>query len=186
MTALEHLSNDLNPDAFTCLAIVETPAGSHAKFAYDPESGLFQLGKLLPVGLAFPFDFGFIPSTLGGDGDPLDVLVLPEVQLPVGCLAKVKLIGVMEAEQRKGSKRARRNDRIIARLVESRMFPGVDDISQLGDSVVEELGVFFRTYKNARGQSYDVLNVGGPERAVEIIDLGMEAFEARESGRGAG
>ena len=63
MTALEQLSNNLDPVARTCRGIIETPAGSHAKFAYDPESGLFQLGKLLPMGLTFTLDFGFIPST---------------------------------------------------------------------------------------------------------------------------
>ena len=178
MIALEQLANDLNPEAYTCRAIVETPAGSHAKFAYDPESSLFQLGKLLPTGLAFPFDFGFIPSTLGGDGDPLDVLVLPEVELPVGCLVKVQLLGVMIAEQRKPGKKAKRNDRVVARVVESRVFAGVHDITELGESFVNELGVFFQTYKAARGQSYDVLGIGGPDRAVQIIREAMGAFEA--------
>jgi inorganic pyrophosphatase len=178
MTALEQLSNNLDPVARTCRGIIETPAGSHAKFAYDPESGLFQLGKLLPMGLTFTLDFGFIPSTLGGDGDPLDVLVLPEVHLPVGCLVELKLLGVMEAEQRKPNKRAKRNDRLITRLAGSRMFPGIEDIAQIGNSVVDELGIFFKTYKAARGQSYDVLNIGGPQRAVEIVQQGMEALAA--------
>ena len=179
MIALEQLDNELDAAAFTCRAIVETPAGSHAKFAYDPESGLFQLGKLLPVGLAFPLDFGFIPSTLGGDGDPLDVLVMPEVVLPVGCLVDVRLLGVMEAEQRKAGKRAKRNDRVIVRLVESRLFRGIEQLSQLGQPLADELAIFFQTYKALRGQAYDILNVGGPERAVEIIREGAARFDAR-------
>jgi inorganic pyrophosphatase len=183
MIALEHLDNLLDPVARTCMAIVETPAGSHAKFAYDPKSTLFKLGKLLPVGLAFPFDFGFIPSTLGGDGDPIDILVLPEVDLPVGCLAEVKLLGIMEAEQRRPNKKPKRNDRVIARIVASRIFPGLDHVGQLGSTVVDELGVFFHTYKASRGQSYDVLNVGGPDRAVQLIQEGMQAFQDREAAR---
>ena len=59
-----------------CKVIIETPKGRRNKFDYDPDYQLFALGGLLPEGLAFPFDFGFIPSTLGDDGDPLDVMVL--------------------------------------------------------------------------------------------------------------
>ena len=181
MRALEQLAHELNAEALTCRAIIETPAGSPAKFAYDLESGLFQLGKMLPLGLAFPVDFGFIPSTLGGDGDPLDILVLPEVHLPVGTLLDVRLLGIMEAEQRKTNKRPKRNDRIIARLTESRLYPGIDDLSQLGRAFIDELAVFFQTYKALRGQTYEILNVGGPERAVGIIREGERRFQGQQA-----
>jgi inorganic pyrophosphatase len=110
-------------------------------------------------------------------------LVLPEVDLPVGCLAEVKLLGIMEAEQRRPNKKPKRNDRVIARIVASRIFPGLDHVGQLGSTVVDELGVFFHTYKASRGQSYDVLNVGGPDRAVQLIQEGMQAFQDREAAR---
>lgn len=181
MRALEQLANELEPEAFTCRAIIETPCGSPAKFAYDLESGLFQLGKMLPLGLAFPVDFGFIPSTLGGDDDPLDILVLPEVHLPVGTLLDVRLLGIVEAEQRKPNKRPKRNDRIIARLTESRLYPGIDDLSQLGKAFVDELAIFFQTYKALRGQSYEILNVGGPERAIIMIREGERRFEGQQA-----
>ena len=51
--------------------VIETPKGSRNKYNYDEATGLFKLGGVLPAGAAFPFDFGFVPSTLGGDGDPL-------------------------------------------------------------------------------------------------------------------
>jgi inorganic pyrophosphatase len=54
-------------------AIVETPKCSRVKYAYSPESGLFRLKRAMPEGMAFPFNYGFIPSTLGKDGDPLDM-----------------------------------------------------------------------------------------------------------------
>ena len=57
--------------------IIETPRGSRNKYKFDPESGLFRFRKVLPLGAVYPFDFGFVPSTRGGDGDPLDVLVWP-------------------------------------------------------------------------------------------------------------
>ena len=61
--------------------VVETPRGSRTKFAYDPETGLFLAKKLLAMGFAFPFSFGFLPSTKAQDGDPLDVLPLTEAEL---------------------------------------------------------------------------------------------------------
>ena len=65
-----------DPDTHDLNVIIETPKGSRNKYTYDEPRGLFKLGGVLPAGASFPFDFGFVPSTVGGDGDPLDVLVL--------------------------------------------------------------------------------------------------------------
>jgi inorganic pyrophosphatase len=73
MADLTTLSNSLEPKTCICAAIIETPKVCRNKFDYDPESNLFKLGGLLPEGMMFPFDFGFVPSTLGDDGDPLDI-----------------------------------------------------------------------------------------------------------------
>lgn len=170
MIPLEQLPHDLDHTALTCQAVVEAPAGSRVKVYYDPESHRFRIGKFLPLGLVFPLDFAFVPSTLGGDDDPLDLLILPEAPLPVGCIVKVRLLGVLEVEQRKANKRPKRNDRVIARLTESRLFGEVQDLDQLGPRFVSELGVFFETYKRLRGQSHEVVRVGGPERAAELIE----------------
>jgi inorganic pyrophosphatase len=168
--SLTDLPHDLDRQALTCRAIVETPHGLRAKFIYDEETRLFALGKLLPVGLAFPVDFGFVPSTLGGDGDPIDLLILAEAELPVGCLVTVRLLGSMEVEQWRDGEPRVRNDRLIARLAESRAFAAVERTEQLGEGFADELDTFFRTYKEARGQQFEVLAIGGPERAVELIE----------------
>src|ERR1700723_3866498 len=99
MANLSSLPNQLDTKTNVCRAIIETPKGSRNKFDYDSDSGLFQLGGLLPEGMMFPFDFGFIPSTLGQDGDPLDVMVLMDAPAHVGCLLGVRIIGVITAEQ---------------------------------------------------------------------------------------
>src|SRR5262245_29594058 len=99
--------------------IVETPKGSHTKFKYDEEHGLFMFDKTLPIGQTFPFDFGFLPSTRGDDGDPLDVLVLTDEPTFVGCLIHGKLLGVIEAEQTENGK-TERNDRLIAVPIEAK------------------------------------------------------------------
>ena len=170
MASLIDLPHELDRKALTCRAIVETPHGSRAKFVFDLDSGLFKLGKLLPAGLAFPLDFGFVPSTLAGDGDPLDLLILAEAELPVGCLVTVRLLGSMEVEQWKAGEDKVRNDRLITRIAESRMFAGIDRLDQLGRGFTDELTEFFQTYKRLRGQEMQVLAIGGPERAVELID----------------
>jgi inorganic pyrophosphatase len=67
--------------------VIETPRGSRSKYSYDPECDCMQLSTVLPEGMVFPYDFGFIPSTLGEDGDPLDILVLMEASVIPGCCA---------------------------------------------------------------------------------------------------
>ena len=177
---LESLPHELDRSKMTCQAIVEAPAGSRVKVYYDPESHRFRIGKFLPLGMVFPLDFAFVPSTLAGDGDPFDLLILPEASLPVGSIVTVRILGILEAEQFKPNKKPRRNDRVIARLVESRLFAKVEHINELGERFVEELSTFFGTYKRLRGQTYNVLAVGGPDRAADLIQEGAGAYE-RES-----
>src|SRR6266446_6232042 len=112
MPDLSSLSPQLDAKKSTCRAIIETPKGCRNKFDYDRDSGLFMLGGLLPEGMMFPFDFGFIPSTLGEDGDPLDILVLMDAPAHVGCLIEVRIIGIIEAEQSENGK-TESNDRLL-------------------------------------------------------------------------
>src|SRR4030095_8345221 len=93
--------------------IIETPKGSRNKFKYDPVSRMFKLSKVLPEGMVFPYDFGFVPLTKGDDGDRLDVLVLMDEPTFPGCLLECKLVGVLEAEQEE-KKKKKRNPRLIA------------------------------------------------------------------------
>jgi len=109
--------------------IIDTTKGSRNKYAYDSARRVFFLKSLLSLGTAFPFDFGFIPSTLGGDGDPLDSLVLMEKESFVGCLIGVRVIGVIEAEQTKDGK-ATRNDRLITAAVHSLIYQETQSIEQ--------------------------------------------------------
>jgi inorganic pyrophosphatase len=105
-------SGDLN-------VIIETPKGSRNKFNYDEEHQLFKLGGVLPAGAVFPYDFGFLPNTVGGDGDPLDVLVLMDEPAFAGCLVPARLVGVIEAEQTERDGETIRNDRLIATFAPS-------------------------------------------------------------------
>jgi len=89
--------------------VVETPRGSAAKL-YDPELQAFTLSKALILGLTYPYDWGFIPSTKGEDGDPIDVLVLHDTATAPGLVLKCKIIGVLEVLQSEKGKKPIRND----------------------------------------------------------------------------
>ena len=94
--------------------VVETPQGSVHKLALDEERGLFLLKRALPLGMAFPYDFGFVPSTLGDDGGPLDVMVLLDGPTAPRSARPARLIGAIEAEQHEGEEMPQRNDRLLA------------------------------------------------------------------------
>ena len=85
--------------------IIETPKGSRNKFAFDPEQNIFALKKVLPAGMAFPYEFGFLPRTRAEDGDPIDVLLLMDEPAFPGCSVRARLIGVIEGEQLEGKKK---------------------------------------------------------------------------------
>ncbi len=89
LTALPH---ELQEKKRYCRVVIETPKGRRNKFDYDPKIEAFTLGGLLGEGLSFPFDFGFVPSTVAEDGDPLDVMVLMDEPAHVGCVLSVRLI----------------------------------------------------------------------------------------------
>src|SRR4051794_14903952 len=93
------LAPELDKKKKECRVIIETPKKRRNKFDYDPKIESFTLGGLLPEGLSFPFDFGFVPSTRAEDGDPLDVMVLMDEPAHVGCVLTVRLLGVIQAQQ---------------------------------------------------------------------------------------
>src|SRR6202000_815799 len=115
--------------------IIETPKASRNKYGYDPDQGIFALSKVLPEGMVFPHDFGFLPQTRAGDGDPIDVLLLVDVPAFPGCLVPSRLIGVIEGEQLDGKKKVR-NDRLVAVAQLSRTYQDLKRVKDLPDRFV--------------------------------------------------
>ena len=93
--------------------IVEAPRSSRVKCKYDSDLGAFVLGKPLPHGVTYPFDWGFIPSTKGEDGDPLDALVLHDAACPVGCVIACRPIAALRVSQKQRGSDVEENDRFI-------------------------------------------------------------------------
>ncbi len=169
MPDLTRLAHGLDPTSATCRAIVESPGGRRAKYSYDRGSGLFALKRLLPEGMSFPLDFGFIPGTLGEDGDPLDILVLNDEPMAVGVLLEARLVGVILARQTEGG-RALRNDRIIGVASASRLYARVGGLEDLGKSWLENVTQFWVNYCRLRGVAFEVLSREGAATACRLID----------------
>ncbi len=153
--------------------VIETPKGSRNKFAYDEEQGLFKLRSVLPAGAVFPFDFGFIPSTLGGDGDPLDVLVLMDEPAFVGCLVPVRLIGAIEADQTEEDGTTR-NDRLIAVAADAHQHRGVRSLDDISENLMDEIEHFFISYNAIKGQQFRPAARSDPRRAKQLVDEAVE------------
>jgi inorganic pyrophosphatase len=131
--------------------VIETPRGSSEKYDFDPISKFFVLNKILPAGMVFPYDFGFILGTKGEDGDPLDALVISEFKSFPGCLIKCRLLGAIKAQQREKDGTVVRNDRYIAVPVMSKAYKGVDAISA---QAIKELEHFFISYNELEGKEF--------------------------------
>ena len=160
-------------------AVIETPKNSRNKFDYDAEHELFKLGGVLPLGAFFPFDFGFVPGTLGEDGDPLDVLVLMDEPVFTGCLIPARLIGAIEAEQTERDNSKMRNDRLIAVASNYRLQRDLRSLSHLSAGLVDEIEHFFRSYNDAKGKKFETLGRFGPETAHTLVQAGQERLRQK-------
>jgi inorganic pyrophosphatase len=153
--------------------VIETPRGSRNKYSFDPDQKVYILKKVLPAGMAFPYDFGFVPSTLGGDGDPVDVLVLMDEPAFPGCVLRCRLIGVIEGEQKDGNE-VERNDRILAVEIGTHSWDDVRHVDDMGKQFGMELEEFFVNYHDLDGEEYRVLGIKGPGAARKCIEKGLK------------
>jgi inorganic pyrophosphatase len=151
--------------------VIETPKGSRNKFAFDPKQHIFELQKVLPAGMAFPYDFGFVPSTIADDGDPIDVLVLMDEPAFPGCVLTCRVIGVIEG-QRVDRKNIERNDRIVAIEQDAHSWADIQTVSDLGKKFCRELEEFFVNYHRLIGKKYRVIGVKGPDHARKLVKAG--------------
>ena len=149
--------------------IIETPKGSSNKYAWDPDQQIFVLKKVLPEGMAFPHDFGFIPSTEAEDGDPIDVLVLMDQPVFTGCLVKARLIGVIEGKQTEKGK-SERNDRLLAVAESSHTHSNIHSLNDLNEQLLKELEKFLVNYHANDGTEFKVLARKGPSAAVTCLE----------------
>jgi inorganic pyrophosphatase len=174
-----------DPDSGELNAVVETPRGSRNKYSLDEQTGVFKLKAVLTAGAAFPFDFGFIPGTVGEDGDPLDVLIIMDEPTFPGCLVPAHLIGVIEARQTSKDGKTERNDRLIALAADSQRYSGIRSITELSRPLLDEIEEFFAFYNRMRGKKFKPLGRKGPRKAAALVKAGVrkKRAETRTNGR---
>jgi inorganic pyrophosphatase len=153
--------------------VVETMRGSRNKYAFDPDERVFTLKKVLPEGMVFPHDFGFIPSTEADDGDPIDVLLLMDDAAFAGCVVEARLIGVIEGEQTKEGKKER-NDRLLAVAESSHTHSNVKSIDDLNKSLLREVEQFFVNYHENDDTEFKVLACKGPGAAAKCLKKALK------------
>ncbi|HEY7900364.1 MAG TPA: inorganic diphosphatase [Caulobacteraceae bacterium] len=168
MRDLTQLPNQLDRETGACMAIIETPKGNRGKYNYDPKTDLFELAKMLPDGMSFPSDFGFVPSTLCDDGDPLDIMVLADEPGAVGTLVQVRLIGVLEAEECEDGK-VERNDRLLAIPLKSHLYASAKNLGDLEPAFVENVGQFWINKAKLEGKTFKIVGHGEPSAAIELV-----------------
>ena len=169
LAAFDEETGDLN-------AVIETPRGSRNKYKFDEKTGIFSLSGILPLGASFPFDFGFVPNTLGGDGDPLDVLLLMDEPAFPGCLVPSRLVGVIEAEQTEDGK-TERNDRLIAVACKSLTLGDVESIKDLNENTLAQIKHFFVSYNEIKGKKFEPKGEFGARKAKNLIDEGIKLYK---------
>jgi inorganic pyrophosphatase len=175
LSALDRLPTFQAADV--CLAVIEAAQGSASKFKYDPSLGAMTLHSALPLGSHFPYSFGFVPSTLGDDGDPLDVLLFMDEPAPLATVVPCRIVGAIKADQRQGKGTRRRNDRLLAVASDSHRYAHCHVLADIAEPVLDQIEKFFVFYNAQKGVHFRALRRLGAKAALKLIRRGQDAFE---------
>jgi inorganic pyrophosphatase len=157
--------------------IVEIPKGSTNKYELDKETGLLRLDRVLYSAVHYPADYGFIPRTYCGDGDPLDALVLGQEPVYPLTIVEARAVGVMRMRDEKGV-----DDKIVAVSVRDPSFEGYTDKAQLPAHVLRQVQRFFEDYKVLEHKQVVVEDMLGPEDALRIIREALDLYRQLRRG----
>lgn len=145
-------------------AIIEIPKGCRAKYELDKESGLLKLDRVLYSSVYYPANYGFIPQSYCDDHDPLDILVISQIECVPMCIIDAKIIGVMQMIDG-----GEADDKIIAVAANDMSVNYINDISELPPHFIDEMRHFFEEYKKLERKTVVVEEFQNKEKAKEII-----------------
>ena len=154
--------------------IIETPRGSQNKYDFDPDLKVFKLNKTLPMGTVFPFDFGFIPGTVGEDGDPLDILVIMDQPVFPGTYVVCRLIGALLAKQKERDGKVVENDRLVGVADCSVLYADIKKPQELNKAMVTEIENFFIDYNKHEGKEFTPTGWVDSTAAMQLIKKSMK------------
>jgi inorganic pyrophosphatase len=155
--------------------VVESPRGAGIKLKYEPRLGAFSVARALPLGLTYPFDWGFVPGTLGPDKDPIDALVVHDVATYPGVVLPCKLLGVVEVSQRSPEGGRQRNDRVIAMPIWHDRLGEFEQAAQLPARLRKEIEQFFLDTTFFTGKKPKIIGWKSPHKARLLVKRGMKA-----------
>lgn len=152
-------------------AVVEIPQGSVQKYEYDKQLRIFRLDRTLYSPVHYPGDYGFVPSTLGQDGDPLDILVLVDAPSFPGCFMEVRPIGMLRMVDQ-----GKHDEKILAVVENDPGYRQVHDCSHVFPHILREIEHFFSIYKNLEGKQTKIAGWAGADAARKLIAEAQKAF----------
>ena len=159
-------------DGDTFHVVIESPRGSGLKLKYNPKFEAMGISRPLPAGLTFPFDWGFVPSSCGPDGDPVDAFVVWDVASFPGVVVVCRALGVLNVDQNKENfdRSVRiRNDRIIAVPIEGRRERDLRTLDDIPQRVRDEWVQFAITASALDGKDIVLLGWGSANDALKLI-----------------
>src|ERR1700740_3147507 len=141
----------------SCASLSRPQRGAEKNTTTIPTATVSSWPRVLPEGMSFPYDFGFVPSTLGEDGDPLDVLVLMDAPVVPGCVIRARPVAEIEAKQKTKGGDWQRNDRLIAVAAHAQTHQNVQSLEDLRPHLIDEIQEFFIAYNRLRGRKFKPL-----------------------------
>jgi inorganic pyrophosphatase len=155
-------------------AVIEIPTNERNKYELDKKLGLFRLDRVLHSAVHYPGDYGFLPRTLGDDGDPLDVLVLMTIPVFTGCLVDARPIGLFHLVDS-----GKADEKVLAVPLGDPYSEGLNDITDIPQHYLKEIEHFFRVYKDLEGTRTETRGFEGAGPARRAIAGAMELYEVR-------
>ncbi len=161
----------IKPEKF--VAFIEIQKGGKVKYELDKETGLVIFDRLLSTSMVYPANYGFIPRTLGGDGDPLDVLVITTEPLNSGVLVEAKPIGIINMIDD-----GEADEKIVAVATSDPFLKNVESLKDLPQHTLDEMKHFFEHYKDLQNKKTEITGIEGKERALKIIQDSLYNYDA--------
>ncbi|MEO8227462.1 MAG: inorganic diphosphatase [Gemmatimonadota bacterium] len=153
-------------------AVIEIPTNERNKYELDKQSGMFRLDRVLHSAVHYPGDYGFLPRTLGDDGDPLDILVLMTIPVFTGCLVDARPIGLFHLVDH-----GQPDEKVLAVPVGDPYSEGLHDLGDISPHYLKEIEHFFQVYKDLEGKDTETHGFEGAAAAKEAIRRGMRMYQ---------
>jgi len=157
----------------TCTAVVEIPKGGRNKYEYDPELGAIRLDRFVSASVVYPTDYGFVVETLAPDGDPLDALICVSEPTFPGCVVMARVVALLRMRDEKGP-----DDHVVCVPCQDPGWNGIEDLTDLPDHLLAEIGHFFSVYKDLEiGRHAEVTGWGDRQDAARTVDVARHRFQ---------